>query len=126
VQVWIGTPERPVFEPPPPEAVPERLEDLLVWWRTAYADLSVSDQETIIRALARLHHDFVSIHPFEDGNGRMARLLIDLAAEELLGRRIGPALHADASRYFEALRSADQGDLKPLASIVADALAPPA
>lgn len=68
----------------------------------------------------RLHHGLVAIHPFPNGNGRLARLMADLLVAELGGepfswgggtlRDVG-ALRAE---YIAALRAADGHDFAPL------------
>ena len=67
---------------------------------------------------AWLHHRFVQIHPFQDGNGRVARALatlIFIKADWL------PLVVRDIERgkYIDALEAADVGDLKPLVSFFA-------
>lgn len=57
-----------VFTPPPARDVPKRIRDLLAW-------LSHFPQEHAVVKSAVFHHEFVTIHPFVDGNGRMARAL---------------------------------------------------
>lgn len=68
----------------------------------------------------RLHHRLVVVHPFPNGNGRMARLMVDLLAVRL-GRepftwgRIGLTDASDTRRaYISALRAADKHDIDPL------------
>ena len=58
--------------PPDMLLVPEQMTALLRWYDTDAVNL-----HPVIRA-ARLHLDFVKIHPFVDGNGRCARLLLNL------------------------------------------------
>jgi len=77
-----------------------------------------ADAHPLVRA-AWLHHRFVGIHPFEDGNGRVARALVLLV---LLGARWAP-LVIDRERrddYFDALDAANDGDLNQLVSLFAD------
>lgn len=68
----------------------------------------------------RLHHRLVAIHPFPNGNGRHARLMADLLIERLGGEPFswGGGGLADVGklrrRYVEALRAADNHDLRPL------------
>ena len=87
-------PEQARFVPPPPELVPECLEALVSYLR-APARLP-----PLVRA-AVAHYQFETIHPFNDGNGRVGRLLITLmlAADGLLTQ---PPVYLSA--YFEARR----------------------
>ena len=61
---------------------------------------------------AWLHHRFTQIHPFQDGNGRVARALLTwhLAKKNYLPVVIS---RDDRTQYIEALESADTGDLRP-------------
>jgi Fic-DOC domain mobile mystery protein B len=69
---------------------------------------------------ARFHHRLVAIHAFPNGNGRHARMMADLLLVDLDGRRFewgrDSLVPADElrSRYIAALRSADEGDYRPL------------
>jgi len=110
------------LEPRPADAVPGALRDLIVWWRKVHPILIGKDKQAVVAALADLHHRFLSIHPFIDANGRVARVLLDQAARELLGRRIGPDFLADPSLYFRALEAADAGEMEPLTRLVEAAL----
>ena len=62
---------------------------------------------------AWLHHRFVQIHPFEDGNGRVARCLATLV---LIRAGLFPMVVMNEERddYLDALGDADRGDLSPL------------
>ena len=68
---------------------------------------------------AWLHHRFVQIHPFQDGNGRVARALATLVMIRggLLTLVVTDAMRDD---YIGALEAADAGDLEPLVSLFAD------
>jgi Fic family protein len=59
-----------VYTPTPPKETPQAMRDLLVWFNGAEAS-----QLHSLLVCAILHHRFVSIHPFSDGNGRLARAL---------------------------------------------------
>lgn len=122
VGVWVGTSERRTFMPTPPDAIPTEIATLLDWWHRAYPALATAGEEEVITALARLHYGLLSIHPFIDGNGRLARVVTDLAAQELIGRRVGSELTRDQSAYFESLVTAQAGDLTMLASLIRAAL----
>ena len=57
----------------PPEQVNSKMSDLIDWYR----DQEARGEHPIVVA-ATFHYRFVRIHPFDDGNGRMARLLMNL------------------------------------------------
>ena len=80
-----------------------------------------AEERTIPEALADLHVRFEQIHPFLDGNGRAGRLVLNLLLVRL---GIPPAIiyKGDRSRYLDALRRADQGDLGPLGEFLARAI----
>lgn len=90
----------------PPEHVQSQMELLLAEFdKTAAA-------HPIVRA-AWLHHRFILIHPFADGNGRVARALTLLV---LLAARYAPLVVDRRQRpdYIAALDQANLGDLRPL------------
>lgn len=102
----------------PPDAirVPAAMADLLAWHQAAW-DLHPVERAT------RLHADLVKIHPFVDGNGRTARLLMNL---ELL--RAGfPAVVLPVEqrlRYYEALDLAHTSGVYTLfLALIADSVA---
>lgn len=66
--VFAGT--RLIYRPPPPEAAPLLTGALLQWINSSPA---TEEHPVVVAALA--HHRLVSIHPFMDGNGRVARAL---------------------------------------------------
>jgi Fic family protein len=63
-----------------------------------------------------LHHAFTQIHPFEDGNGRVARALASLI---FLKPSWFPVVvtRDDREKYIEALERADSGELRPLVAL---------
>jgi Fic family protein len=68
-----------------------------------------------------IHHTFVAIHPFIDGNGRVARLLTNLY---LISMGYPPIVLKVENRmaYYDALRRGDLGDLTPLVKFIAQAI----
>ncbi len=70
---------------------------------------------------ALAHHRFVSIHPFEDGNGRTARLLKNLILMRS-GYPIAIIQKNDRTKYYKALDDADAGDALGIVRIVAQAV----
>ena len=74
-----------------------------------------------VETAAFLHHRFVEIHPFTDGNGRVARLLLNLY---LIAKGYPPVviMTEDRGKYYQCLRAADAGDLAPFADFIAKAV----
>ncbi len=102
-----------VFSPPRSDEVPQLVKELLGW---VGANL---EEYSIIELGARFHHRFVQIHPFHDGNGRTARLLMNA----ILMRAGYPFLinisYRDRVKYLAALKEADLGDLRDFVNLVA-------
>jgi fido (protein-threonine AMPylation protein) len=125
VGVWIGAPgSMPVharFVPPKPEDVPKLIETLLQSWTSGYEGALGANQVGKIRHIVRFHHEFLRIHPFLDGNGRLARLIMEQQARELLNIE-RPVVLRDSAAYFDALQKAHSGDFQPLEEIVTQAL----
>ena len=97
----------------PPELTQDEMQRLIDWYRDHDAGLPPE-----VKA-AWLHHRFTQIHPFQDGNGRVARALASLV---FLKEGLFPLVIRDADRtqeYIPALESADAGDLKPLIGLFA-------
>lgn len=97
----------------PPELVADEMQALISGFDTAAAT-SVAPEVLA----AWLHHRFTRIHPFQDGNGRVARALASLV---FLQRDLFPLVLRDRDRvaYIDALERADDGDLAPLTALFA-------
>ena len=91
----------------PSKDIPERIEKLLKWYQQ-YS--SQADFHPLLLA-AIFHYEFVAIHPFEDGNGRVARMLTSMI---LLRNKIPPPSIdlEDRVIYITLLQKADSGDLE--------------
>lgn len=72
--------QRVHYEAPPAERVSEEMERFLEWWSTESRGLA-----GMVRA-GVAHLRFETIHPFEDGNGRVGRALVDLALAQAEGQ----------------------------------------
>jgi Fic family protein len=92
----------------PPVLVQEEMENLVGMFRDA-----VQSGVPVTALSAWLHHRFTQIHPFQDGNGRVARAL---SAFVFVQKRLFPVVveRDDRGFYIECLEAADHGDLKPL------------
>ncbi|MDT0631726.1 Fic family protein [Rubrivirga litoralis] len=103
-----------------PEETPALMTDLVDRYRAGWREVEQGGADAVVVA-ADLHHRFVAIHPFDDGNGRMARLLMNLV---LMRAGYPPAVIRQENRpaYYGALAEADAGDLGPFVRFVADEL----
>ena len=72
-------------------------------------------------ALAEFHAALLSIHPFADGNGRVARGLLMQQALDLFGA-IDLSLLDNGGEYRRALLTADSGNTRSLAAIIGRAI----
>lgn len=108
--------------PPDQVVVPELMEQFIQWYRIEAMALHP------VERAARVHSDFVKIHPFVDGNGRTSRLLMNL---ELMKAGYPAAVLPVESRlaYYEAL-DADHAEgikepfVQMIAGIVQDSFKP--
>lgn len=92
----------------PPEFVQSEMERLFNF----HAEHEASGFPSEVAA-AWLHHRFTQIHPFQDGNGRVARALATLVF--LRGGLFPLVINREMrAQYIDALERADSGDLKPL------------
>ncbi|MDE2945429.1 MAG: Fic family protein [Gemmatimonadota bacterium] len=96
-----------------PEETPSRMEE---WVSGLRSDLDRTDY-ALPEFLAESHWSFVNIHPFDDGNGRTARLITNYI---LLRKDLLPIVirSTDRDRYLGALRQADAGNGQPLADFM--------
>ncbi|EKD79689.1 MAG: Helicase-like protein [uncultured bacterium] len=80
--------------------------------------------EGLIELLAWTHHRFLWIHPFQDYNGRIGRLLINIILLDLALPAIELKVEtiAHRKRYIKALQTADQGNLILLEGMIEQAL----
>ncbi len=111
MQVVSGRVDRPTvhFEAPPREGLEARMADFLAWFNASRYEARL---DPLLRA-AIAHFWFVTLHPFDDGNGRIARALTDLALAQ--GERqsirfyaMSVAILADRKGYYRQLESAQK------------------
>ena len=93
----------------PPEHVDTEIENLMTLF-------SGYERKNPLLVSAWLHHRFTQIHPFQDGNGRVARVLTTFVL--LRGGFLPLVIDRDRrSEYLSALEMADAGDLEPLVKL---------
>jgi hypothetical protein len=94
--------------------VPRAMNELCTWWVEKSTDPSLD--------AAVVHAWLTHIHPFEDGNGRMARLLANLALTQAGYPPFLLRSDADRGQYYDALASSDEGDILPLYDLMVKVL----
>ncbi len=101
----------------PPEAheIRSLMENLIRWWRDNEKKLHP------IELAASIHHKIVFIHPFGDGNGRTARLIMNLILMHH-GYPLAVILKNDRKKYYRALSSADHDNKTPLVRFIAQSV----
>jgi Fic family protein len=106
--------EKVHYEAPPSTAVPTEMGRFLARWNETRPRLK-SGVDGIIRA-AIAHLWLETIHPFEDGNGRIGRALIDMALAQDADSpqrycSMSRQLLANRSAYYDAINAAQRGNL---------------
>jgi Fic family protein len=98
------------FEAPPSSAVPREMRDFVNWFN--HTDPSGSEPLSNITRAGIAHLYFVSIHPFEDGNGRIARAIAEKALAQGLRQptliALATTILAKRKGYYEALEAANK------------------
>jgi Fic family protein len=105
--------ERVHFEAPDASRLAGEMEAFLEWFNTPPA------MDPVIKA-GVAHFRFVTIHPFEDGNGRIARAIADMALARSDGRperfySMSAQIEAERQTYYDVLEQSQRGgvDITP-------------
>jgi len=102
-----------LFKYTAPQEVPIQMQELMEWYRDKQATLHP------INLAAMFHYKFVRIHPFDDGNGRVSRLLMNYV---LLAHKLPPVVikSSDKQNYLHALHLADIGQYEAFIRYIAE------
>ena len=98
----VITPSGEIFDYASIEETPSLMNDLLQWYRKEEKKRNLKIEELA----AMFHYRFIRIHPFEDGNGRIARLIVNY----ILSRHNYPMIVIrtdDRNNYLDSLRRCD-------------------
>ena len=101
--------------PPDPTDVPILMGDLMKWVK------KINKNTHPIEIAAIFHHRIAFIHPFFDGNGRTARLAMNVLLMQN-GYPLVIILKNDRKKYYDALEKADKENLEPLVKFIAQAV----
>lgn len=97
------------FEAPPSNAIPCEMEGFIRWFNESRKSIT----KPIIRsAIAHLY--FETIHPFEDGNGRIGRAIAEKALSQSIGRPVlfslSKSIESNKNKYYDALKAAQRSN----------------
>ncbi|MEX0896341.1 MAG: Fic family protein [Patescibacteria group bacterium] len=101
--------------PPKAMQVPIEMRELLRWYSKEQNKMHPIELSAIF------HHKLVHIHPFIDGNGRTARLVMNVLLLRA-GYPLAVILKNDRKKYYRALQLADTGDLTLLIRFISQAV----
>lgn len=114
MQVVSGRIDRPVvhFEAPAREGLEQKLDDFFYWFNSSRVDPTL---DPLIRA-GIAHFWFVTLHPFDDGNGRLTRAITDLAMAQGEHQAIrfyamSASILARRQDYYRILEATQRGGL---------------
>lgn len=93
--------------PPDAGVVPAKMRGIIDWFIKNKSRLHP------VETAALLHHKLVNVHPFFDGNGRTARLVMNLLLMRQ-GYPLAIILKNDRKKYYRVLARADKGEYQPL------------
>ncbi|MGV3601203.1 MAG: Fic family protein [Dyadobacter fermentans] len=103
--------EKVHFEAPPSECVPAEMARFIEWFNaTAPGGSKEMTKAPVRSAIAHLY--FETIHPFEDGNGRIGRVIAEKALSQTLGRPVmlslSRTIEAERKKYYHSLETAQK------------------
>lgn len=113
----VKTPTGEIHYYATPENVPVLMSELVGWYNEARTNKNI--HPSVLAAF--FHHRFVAIHPFDDGNGRIARILMNLI---LMQKNYPPAVVKLKERtdYYAVLGQADKNEYVPLIELIAESV----
>lgn len=114
MQVVSGRLDRPVvhFEAPPREGLEKQLDDFFSWFNASAVEVTL---DPLLRA-GIAHFWFVTLHPFDDGNGRLTRAITDLALAQGESQAIrfyamSASILSNRQGYYQILENTQRGGL---------------
>ena len=99
------------FEAPPSAAMPREMKDFVTWFNHTAPG---SEKLPILTRAGIAHLYFVSVHPFEDGNGRIGRAVAEKALSQGLGQptliALAATILAKRKAYYDVLEAANKSN----------------
>jgi len=115
MQIVSGTlgKEKVLFEAPPSVRLPREMDVFIKWFNDTAPGSPYEIKKSVIRA-AIAHLYFESVHPFEDGNGRIGRAIAEKALCQSVKRpvllTISNSIESDKNAYYDALQKAQRSN----------------
>ena len=106
-----------------PLHIPKLIETLERDYLSRFSELPDMTDSELITCLAETHVEFILIHPFREGNGRIARLLMDVMAVKAGAQTLDYSLwdiHKDF--YFKSIQAGRDGDYQHIERLIRDVL----
>lgn len=101
------------FEAPPSSQVPKEMKKFISWFNDTAPGGKYEIKKAPVRA-AIAHLYFETIHPFEDGNGRIGRAIAEKALSQTIGRPVmlslSSTIEANKKTYYTALEQAQRSN----------------
>ena len=101
------------FEAPPSKDIPKEMEQFIEWFNETAPNQSNAIKVAPVRA-AIAHLYFESIHPFDDGNGRIGRTIAEKALSQGFGYPVmlslSQSIESDKKAYYDALHTASKSN----------------
>lgn len=99
-----------------PEAIAINLARLFEHWNSQVPMLKQTSSKQKIDEISHFHHEFLLIHPFLDGNGRIGRMMLEEQLSLLFERKA--TFRPNREEYLRALRLLDMGELDAFRELV--------
>ncbi len=103
------------LKPPIATKIPYFMSEIISWFKKNQNKMHPIELASI------MHHKLVSIHPFDDGNGRTSRLIINVILLQQ-GYPLITILKNDRKKYYQSLSKADNGDIIPFITFIAQSV----
>lgn len=101
------------------DRIPALLSEFERRYLARYTPCFGMDRQALIEAIALTHVEFILIHPFREGNGRISRLLADVMAVQAgMGPLDYSAWESERSRYIQAIQMGLTGNYDPMKTCV--------
>ncbi len=103
--------------------IPALLDDFEMDFLSQFGNLMNLNEDELVGLLARSHVEFILLHPFREGNGRISRLLMDVMATQAGFSTLDYSVwdqHKDF--YFKSIQAGVAGDYQYIERLVGDVL----